>query len=137
MRCFSRVHWFCLHDMVSSVFSIVIGPTMNFRYIARPVTVTRIDRSCPLERVSTPGIHSSNLSSFEHGIEEVENEQEVYGKHHDCYNGDHPVQVTKLVEGSPATEVKVATRYACQAHIVHRPEDEVSTCHCHPKVDIS
>src|SRR3569833_3000882 len=98
MRCFSRVHWLCLHDMVSSVFTIVIRPAMNFRNIARPVAVTRIDWSCPLKCVGTPWIHCSHFSSFEYGIEEVENKHKVNCKYLNGYNGDHLVKLTKLVE---------------------------------------
>ena len=98
MLCFIRVHRLCLHNVVSSIFTIIIGPAVYFRNIARPVAMTRIDWSGPLQRISPPGIGSSYFPSFKNGIKEIENKQQVHCKHDDGYDGNHLVEILEFIE---------------------------------------
>src|SRR5689334_1755268 len=125
MYCFTGMYRFYLRNKISSVFSIIIRPAVHLGNIARPVTVTRIDRRSPLERVGAPGIGASYFPAFENGIEKVEYKHQVHTKYNDGDDRDHDIEVAKFVEGSPVGEVHIPARYTCQSHIVHRPEDKI------------
>src|SRR5947208_3323787 len=96
MLAFIRVHRLGLRNMIPSILTVIIRPAVNFRNIARPVSMTGIDRCGPLQRVRPPWIGASYFSSFKNGIEKVENKQQVYGKYNDRYDGYHSVEIIKL-----------------------------------------
>src|SRR5688500_3841471 len=108
MFCFVSIQWLCLRNEISSILAVVICPTVYFRYLTRPVTVTRTNWCGPLQRSRTPGVKASQFSTLENRVKEVEHKHQLGGKYHNRYYGDHLVQVVELVERSPQAKVKVA-----------------------------
>ena len=134
---FVRIDRLCLRNKIAAVFCVIIRPAVYFRNLALPVAVARINGRCPLKRGGIPRVLRTQLPSFKNGIKEVEHEQQVYGEHNYGHNRNHVVQAAKLVEAFPKAEVKVTTRYAGHAHVVHWPEDKIGANKGYPKVQIT
>src|ERR1700743_597637 len=90
---------FGLGDEIPSVLGIVIGPAVHFRYLAGPVAMPGSDGRRPFQRRGFPGFLGSHFPSFKDGIEEIEDEHQLYGEDHHRHRGDETVQIPELVEG--------------------------------------
>lgn len=77
---FVSAYWFSLRNEISSIFTIVISPSVHFRNFSRPVAMARTDRRCPFKRCCPPWILRTDPPAFENGIEEVEYEKQLDGK---------------------------------------------------------
>src|SRR5689334_15644125 len=106
MLAFVRPNWLGLRNIFSSIFTIVICPTMNFRNLAGPVSMTRVDRRGPFQCVCTPWIGIGHLSSFENRIEEIEHKHQLNSKYYDGNDGDHFIETTEIIERLPYAFIK-------------------------------
>ena len=137
MQGFAGLNRFGLRDELSSILRIIIWPAVNFRNIARPVSVTRVDRSRPLQRIGTPWVGGPYFSSLENGIEEIKDKHEVHCKHNDRNNRDELIQVIEFVEGGPLAEIHITAWHTSQSHVVHGPEDQVSAGQGYPEMEVA
>src|SRR5579864_1759664 len=90
--------WFCLQDEFLSVLTIIVSPTVNFRNLSRPVTMTRVNRCCPFQGVCLPWILCCYFPSFENGIEKVKYKHQLHGKYHHGNRRYESVEISKLIE---------------------------------------
>src|SRR6478735_7588314 len=94
-----------------SILTVIVCPTVYFRYFACPVTMARADRCCPFQRGRTPWILRGHFPSFKNGIEEIEQEQQLHCKHDHCNGTDKAVQLYKVFEAFPYAVVVITTRH--------------------------
>lgn len=137
MRGLIRTNWFRLRNEITSVFTVIVSPTVNFRNFARPVTVTGIDWSGPFQGSCFPWVLRSHLPTFENAVEEVEDEQQLGSKYYDHHNTDKVVQWLELVERSPVGVIVIPSWHTGHTFVVHWPEDQVSTNQRDPEVDVT
>src|SRR5580704_17347811 len=90
--------WFCLQDKFLYVFTIVIGPAMNFRNFSRPVAMTRANRRGPFQCICLPGVFRNYFSSFKYGIKKVEYKHQLHSEYHHRNRRYKSVQTSELVE---------------------------------------
>ena len=136
MLAFTRPYRFGLRNKLTSILSVIIRPAMYFGNISFPVTMSGIYGSSPLQRIGSPWILCTNFSALVNRIEEVEHKQELSSEHHNCYNGDHLIEVSEIIKVDPTAFIEITAGYTGQPLIVHRPVDQIRSHHSHPKVDI-
>ena len=101
-----------LRNKISSIFTVIIWPAIHFWNFSLPVTMAGINGCRPFQGIGTPWICRSYFSSFKNGIEEIKDKHQLHSKHYNRHHRDHFIQVTKLVEGSPAFFIEVPSWYA-------------------------
>ena len=126
-----------LRNMIYAVFTVVISPSVHFRNIAGPVTMTCIDWRGPLKCIGIPWIWRGQLSSFENAKEEIEYKQQLQRKTDDGKNGYKLIEAIELLEALPLTEVVITAWHASQTFVVHRSENEVRTNDSTPKMNVT
>ena len=103
MLLFTRTQGSRLRDEVitMTIIFVVIRPTVNFRNLTDPVTVTGMDWRSPLKCCRTPWVQCSHFATAPDAHEEVEHEQQLrkeYDGSHDADKADWGREVKELLD---------------------------------------
>src|SRR4030095_5733108 len=88
----------CLRNVFIAILAVIIRPAVNGRNLTRPVSMTRLDGSCPFDGIGFPRIWSLQLSSYKNTGEKVYDKQNLSKEHQHGSEGDEFVQCSKHVE---------------------------------------
>lgn len=135
---FAFAEGYILRHELFPVFTIVIGPALYRWDITRPVAVTRLDGRRPLQCIGTPWILGRHFATAENGIEEVDDEECLQEKYHNSRHRNELVQRAEVAESiKRSAGIVIATGYARQTHVVHRPENSICSEDRAPEVDLT
>ncbi len=95
---FTRFVWNSLRNKLIAILAVIIGPAVNRRKRAIPISVTRINLGSPLQRIGFPRIRISHFSSFKHAVKEIQDEKQLREKYEHSSYGDELIEITKHVE---------------------------------------
>jgi len=138
VRYFAVFQWRCLGREVFVVarLAVVVGPTVYGRDFSGPVAVDVLDRCRPLQSIGLPWVLRS-LGSAPHGVEEVEDEDQLRDTTQDGEHRDDDVDVLQFVEDGEFGVAVVATWKARQSGEVHGEEYTIGRNEGQPEVPVA
>ena len=116
----------CLRNKLTSVFSIVISPTVYFRNFTWPVTVTWVNWRSPFNGIRMPWVHRGPTAT-ENTVNEVEQEHELANESQNSCRTDKHVQVREFRESFESRERIITAWETSNTNVVHWQEYQVNT----------
>src|SRR5699024_4960481 len=96
---FSFPQWQNLRHIIFTVFTIIICPSLYYRYISGPISMRSMNRCGPFQGCCLIWILRSHLTSSPNTVKEVDNKQELNQQSDDRTNGNKFINPCKVLEG--------------------------------------